>query len=425
MLDIHFIRANVDRVKAAIATKAIDLDLDRLLAVDDERRALITQRDSILAERNQLTPDEAKQRGPALKDALASIEPDLADLAVQFDELMLEVPQVPDPTAPVGGESAAVEVKRVGTPRPQSETPLDHLTLGHRLDLINTEQGAQVAGFRGYYLRNEAVLLQFGLLQLALELMRQRGFTLMATPTILREFALVGSGHFPAGRGEIYQLDSAARMMKADSTKELQFLAGTAEPALLAYYAQQTVDRANFPLKVCGISPCYRSEAGSYGKDTKGLYRVHEFWKVEQVVIGPADDAWQTAMGAEMLEIAESLLGELDLPYRVLDIATGDMGPGKVRMYDLETWMPSLRRYGETHSCSLLGDWQARRLGIKYTTADGVKKFAYTLNNTVIASPRILIALLENHQQADGSISIPVPLQRFVGTDRILPKGAV
>lgn len=418
MLDIQFIRENKARVADAITKKRVELNLEKLLHLDEERRNLVTKRDQLLGERNSLSIDQAKERGPAIKAELAEIEPKLQDVQRMFDALMLQVPQIPDAAAPVGGEEANVEIKRVGEPTSFDFIPKDHIELGTALDLLDLERGAKVSGFRGYYLKNEAVLLHYGLMQLALERMREQGFTLMAPPTKVREMALIGSGHFPAGRVEVYQVGNAARFEGANE-KDPEFLVGTAEPSLLAYHADQTLDGQDLPIRLCGISPCYRSEIGSYGKDTKGLYRIHEFMKVEQVVLCSADDAEQQKQFEAMLEIAESLLRSLELPYRVLDIATGDMGPGKVRQYDIETWMPSRNGYGETHSNSMLGDWQARRLGIKYTDAEGVKRYAYTLNNTVIASPRILIALLENHQQADGSVKIPEPLRQFVNTDTL------
>lgn len=421
MLDIQFIREHRETVAEAIAKKQIDLNLEELLHLDEERRSLITRRDELLGERNQLTIDEAKERGPAIKQELAAVEPKLADVQRMFDELMLKVPQIPAADAPVGGEEANREIRRKGEPAQFDFTPKDHIQLGVELDLLDLEQGAAVSGFRGYYLKNEAVLMHYGLMQLGIERMRERGFTLMAPPTKVRESALVGSGHFPAGRAEVYRIGNAARM-EEDNEKDAEFLVGTAEPSLLAYHAGQTLNERDLPVRLCGISPCYRSEIGSYGKDAKGLYRIHEFLKVEQVVLCVADEAEQQQQFEAMLGIAEELLQSFELPYRVLDIATGDMGPGKVRQYDIETWMPSRNGYGETHSNSMLGDWQARRLGIKYTDDDGVKRHVYTLNNTVIASPRILIALLENHQQADGSVRIPEPLQRFVGADTIRPK---
>ncbi|HMR55443.1 MAG TPA: serine--tRNA ligase, partial [Candidatus Doudnabacteria bacterium] len=274
----------------------------------------------------------------------------------------------------------------------------------------------------GYYLKNEAVLMQNALFHHAITKLREKGFELMQTPALVREFALIGSGHFPAGKAEVYQVGNAAKM--EDETKEQTFLAGTSEPSLIAYYANQILDESQLPIKLVGISPCYRSEVGSYGKDVKGLYRVHEFMKVEQVVICKADiyesDKWQETLR----EISEELLQDLKLPYRVLNICTGDMGAGKYKMYDIETWMPGRNNYGETHSDSNLTDWQARRLNIRYRAADGQIKFAYTLNNTAFASPRILIAIMENYQKADGSIEVPEILQSYVGTKVITPKGS-
>ena len=418
MLDIEYIRTHSDAVRRAIEQKQVTLDLDELLAVDAKRRQLIQQRDDLLAERNRLSIEAAKERGPAIKEALAALEPELKSLESQFSQLMLLVPQIPSPEAPVGGEAASVVLRTVGTPRHFDFAPKDHIELGTALDLLDLEAGVKVSGFRGYFLKNEAVLMHYGLMQLGLSLMRQRGFTLMVPPTIVRESALVGSGHFPFGRAEVYQIGNAARL-EEENSKEQHFLVGTAEPSLLDYYQDTTLDAVSLPIRMCGISQCYRSEAGSYGKDTRGLYRIHEFMKVEQVVIAPADDVLQDQLFHEMLKIAEELLHMLELPYRILDIATGDMGAGKVRMHDIETWMPSRHGYGETHSNSALGDWQARRLGLRYKGENGKKRYAYTLNNTVIASPRILVALWENHQDADGTIVVPAPLRTYVGTDRI------
>ena len=420
MLDIQFIRDQRDRVVDAVAKKRIELDVAQLLELDETRRALVTRRDDLLAERNRLSIDEAKVRGPVLKAELAKLEPKLAVTQTMFDELMFKVPQIPASDAPVGGEESNREIKRVGEPTKFHFQPKDHIELGTSLDLLDIERGAKVSGFRGYYLKNEAVLLHYGLMQLALEMMRARGFTLMVPPTKVRESALIGSGQFPAFRPETYQVGNAARL-NDESEREPEYLVGTAEPSLLAYHAERTLPTTELPVKLCGISPCYRSEIGSYGKDSRGLYRIHEFLKVEQVVLCAADDAEQQRYFNELLGVAEQLLSDLELPYRVLDVATGDMGPGKVRQHDIETWMPSRKGYGETHSCSMLGDWQARRLGIKYVDAAGERRYVYTLNNTVVASPRILIALLENHQQEDGSVRIPNVLQSYVGTSVLHP----
>ncbi|MBI2589693.1 serine--tRNA ligase [Candidatus Berkelbacteria bacterium] len=422
MLDIEFIRTNSEKVKTAIAQKELALDLDALLRIDESRRKLITARDRLLGERNRLLPEQAKEHGPMLKRELQALAPKIAQIEERFRELMLLVPQIPSPEAPVGDESMNRVVRVEGEPPKLGFEPKDHLTIGRELDLIDTERGAKVGGFRGYYLKNEAVLLHQGLMLLALRLMREHDFTLMVPPTIVREFALVGSGHFPSGRSEIYQVGNITRLEDVNA-KERRFLAGTAEPALLSYFAGETFKEQDLPKKVCGVSQCYRSEAGSHGKDTKGLYRLHEFLKVEQVILCGADEAEQEKLFNEMLALAEKMLKLLELPYRVVDIATVEMGVGKTRMHDIETWMPSRQSYGETHSNSALGDWQARRLGIQYLDAKRQKRYVYTLNNTVIASPRILIALLENHQTGDGSIKIPAALREYLGgIDSLRPK---
>lgn len=421
MLDLEFIRQNQKLVERAILRKRLTFDLNRFLLLDEQRRQLITRRDALLAERNTLNIEESKTRGPVLKQELRELEEQLRHVEPEFRRLHLEVPQIPADEAPDGDETASVEVKRVGEPTNFSFEPKDHVLLGKTLGILDLERGVQTAGFRGYYLKNEAVLLHYGLMQFGLEIMRKHGFTLMAPPTKVREFALTGSGHFPFGRSEAYEVANAARM-EDESTKEPAFLVGTAEPSLLAYFANEVLATGVLPQRVAGISPCYRSEVGSYGKDVKGLYRIHEFMKVEQVVLCRADDAEQMVRFQEMLSVVEELLGALKLPYRFLDVATGDMGPGKVRMYDVETWMPSRNGYGETHSCSAIGDWQARRFGIRYRDEDGKIKHVYTLNNTVVASPRILIAILENHQQADGSVRIPEPLQPYVGSKQLFPR---
>lgn len=421
MLDIEFIRTHQERVADAIRQKGMDVDLAELLSVDERRRQLITKRDALLAERNQLPVEQAKERGPAIKEQLQGIEPELVELETQFRSLMLLVPQIPSSQSPVGDESANVVVKTVGTPPAFEFAAKDHIELGTTLDLIDFDAGRSVAGFRGYYLKNEAVLLEYGLIQLGLQLMRDKGFSLRIPPTIVRSFALEGSGHFPFGQEEIYRIANPGRLESGEDEREHRYLAGTAESSLLAEFANTTLRHGQLPVRVAGISPCYRSEIGSYSKDAKGLYRIHEFMKVEQVLLCEADEAAQEQYLQELLAIAEEMLTLLELPYRVLEIATGDMGAGKVRMFDIETWMPSRNAYGETHSNSALGDWQSRRLGIKYLDAQGEKRHVFALNCTVVATPRILIPLLENHQQADGSIRIPKALQPFVGSKGIKP----
>ena len=454
MLDIKFIRDNQDKVKQAIKNKGVDLDLDQLLDLDAKRRDLLTQLESLQAAKNlaskempKLSKEDKQTKLLEMKEVderSTELKKELEHILAEYGRLMYLVPNIPSPETPVGGDAnsnvpwryfspalgivdpgkAADKVK--GIPSKFDFEVKDHVALGKVLNLIDIEAGVKTSGFRGYYLKNEAVLMQQGLIQLALKKMQTLGFTLMVPPVLVKEFALYGSGHFPAGRLEIYQAIESKDLPSSHPTgnihqqaKEELFLAGTSEPSLLAYCADKTFAEKDLPIKLCGISSCFRSEVGSYGKDAKGLYRVHEFVKVEQVVLCKADIVESVKWLEDMREIAESLLQDLKLPYRVVNISTGDMGAGKYKMYDIETWMPSRENYGETHSDSSLTDWQARRLNIKYKAADGKTKHVYTLNNTVIASPRILIAILENYQQKDGSVIVPEVLRPYVGKDVI------
>lgn len=445
MLDIKFIRDNADKVKKAIADKRINLDLDQLLDYDQKRRTLLTEMEGLQAAKNQaskeipkLKPEEKKVKLLEMKEVdeqTDTLKKQLREVVQEYERLMYLVPNIPSPETPVGPDSSgnipwsywAPGLEHVDPKETEkiSQIPtkfdfkvLDHLTLGKNLDLIDTEAGVKTSGFRGYYLKNEAVLMQYGLIQLALRKMQAKGFTLMATPVLVRDFALYGSGHFPAGKDEVYEIGNPDSM-EAGKPKERQFLAGTSEPSLLAYCADKTFSESDLPVKMCGVSSCYRSEIGSYGKDAKGLYRVHEFMKVEQVVLCKADIIESEKWLENMREIAQEMLISLKLPHRVLNICTGDMGAGKYKMYDIETWMPSRGDFGETHSDSNLTDWQSRRLNIRYKTADGKTKYVFALNNTVVASPRILIAILENYQQSDGSVEVPAVLREFVGKDVI------
>jgi seryl-tRNA synthetase len=459
MLDIKFIRDNPDKIKKAIIDKRIDLNLDILLDADAKRRDVLTQLESLQAAKNQASKEIPKLSAEDKKVKLLemkevdeksnALKTELRKVIETFERLMALVPNIPSPETPVGSDASANVAWRywnaqMGLVDPSKEEDkikdvptkfdfpiLDHITLGKNLDLIDVEAGVKTSGFRGYYLKNEAVLMQYGLIWHCLKKMQDLGFTLMIPPALVRQEALFGSGHFPSGREEIYQVEEARHIaipvpsgefMDPEAEKPETFLAGTSEPSLLAYYADRTLAEKDLPVKMCGVSSCYRSEIGSYGKDTKGVYRVHEFMKVEQVVLCKADILESDKWLEDMREIAEGILQDLKLPYRVLNICTGDMGAGKYKMYDVETWMPSKNTFGETHSDSNLTDWQARRLNLKYKTADGKTKYVYTLNNTVIASPRILIAILENYQQKDGSIIVPEILRPFVGKDVIKPK---
>src|SRR3989338_732989 len=420
MLDIKFIRENQEVVKKAIKDKGLTLDLEKLLKLDEERRKLITETDELNKQRKEFAKERDKEKGKALKEQLGKLEEKLREVEMEYFELMLLVPNIPSPETPVGDARENKEIHKWGEIPKFDFKPKSHIELWKSLDLIDLERGVKASGFRGYYLKNEAVLMQMGVLSYALRKLVSKGFTPMVAPTLLREFALVGSGHFPFGREEVYQIGNAHTLEEKDKNKV--FLAGTSEPSLLAYYADQTLNEKDLPVKICAISPCYRSEVGSYGKETKGIYRIHEFMKVEQVVLCQNDIEESKKWLQELENISREILEELELPYRVIINATGDQGAGKYEMHDIETWMPSRDGYGETHSDSALTDWQARRLNIRYRTNAGKFEYVHTLNNTAVASPRILIAILENHQQADGSIKVPKVLQEYVGKKIIGPK---
>lgn len=423
MLDIKFILENKEQVKKAVKDKGLKLDVEKMLLVYERRNELLGEIEKLQGEKNKinetiisaLDKETLIKEGKAIKEKIAGLEPELKEFQKALDEMLLLVPNVPSLNSPVGpDEKSNQEVAKWGEIPKFSFKIKDHLELGKNLDLIDTEKGVKTAGFRGYYLKNEAVWLQMALIQHALSKMQAKDFSLMIAPTIIKEFALIGSGHFPFGKEEVYELSNPGKDETGKKIKEKMYLAGTSEPSLLAYFSNETLDEKDLPKKVCGFSTCYRSEVGSYGKDTRGLYRMHEFMKVEQVVICKADIQESDQWLETMRKIAEEILQELKLPYRILNICTGDMGAGKYKMYDIETWMPSRGTYGETHSDSSLTDWQARRLNIKYKDKTGKIRYAFTLNNTVIASPRILIAILENFQQADGSIKIPEVLQKYL-----------
>jgi len=421
MLDIKFIRENTGAVKKAAKEKQMDAGVvDRLLKVDEKRRKLIQEVEKLRRERKAAAEKREVEKGKKIKKELGELETGLRSIETKFKQLMFLIPNIPADDAPRGKDSSANrEISHWGE-IPKFDFPAkDHIQIGKELDIIDLLAGAKVAGFRGYFLKNEAVLLHFGALMFAFEKIISKGFMPFLPPTILKEFALIGSGHFPFGKEDVYQIANPGKLASGGDVKEPCYLAGTAEPSLLAYFSDQTLSEDELPVKVCGWTQCYRSEVGSYGKDTRGIYRIHEFMKVEQVVLCKNDLGESGAWLEKMRGYSEEILRELKLPYRVVEISTGDMGAGKRKMYDIETWMPSRNNYGETHSDSDLTDWQARRLNIKYKTKKGETQHVYALNNTVLASPRILIAILENYQQKDGSVVVPEVLRKWVGKDRI------
>jgi len=416
MLDINFIRKHPAKVKTACMQKGVDPEtVDRLLKVDDQRRQLISDIQQLREKRNKLTRHAPKkpdkkiiEKGKKLKNLLARLKPDLRAIDGQYKDLMLQIPNIPKTDVPIGEKGKVV---RTWGKKPKFSFKVkDHIKLGESLNLLDLKRGSKVAGFRGYFLKNEAVLMHLGLMDWALRKMIKKGFTPLAPPIVDKKKAFLASGHFPWGKKEAYGLVSGEKTDKVN-----RYLAGTAEVPLVYYHANETFSEKDLPIKYVGFSPCFRREIGSYGKDTKGIYRIHEFLKIEQVVICKNSNKESERWLEKLASYSEEMLQELKLPYRVMLMPTGDMGEPQAKKYDIEVWMPGRRDWGELMSDSIMGDFQARRANIKYKARGGHKEFVHTLNNTAIATPRILIAIWENYQQKDGSIKVPKVLQKYVG----------
>jgi seryl-tRNA synthetase len=440
MLDIRFIRENQDAIRKVAIEKNIALDVDALLAADTERVNLSRELEQLQSVKNDINTliqgakDDAERvdvikRGKEIRARIDTLEPHVREAKRLFEKLMAQVPNVVSSDTPVGKSDADnVEEGRYGELPVFEFSPRSHIEIGKSLDILDLERGTKIGGFRGYYLKNEGALLALGVMMYALRKLTEKGYVPMIPPTLVKSAPLFGSGYFKGleydgSVDEIYQVATDDKEQDGSVSKEQKFLVGTAEPSLLAYHSDEVLDGDTLPLRYAGFSQCYRSEIGSYGKDTKGMYRVHEFMKVEQVVIAPADIEAADAIQDDMVAISEEFHRELGLPYRKLRICTGDMSAGKYRAFDLEAWMPGLGRYGETGSASNFLDWQSRRLNVRYVDqATGEKKYAYMLNNTALPSPRIFIAILENYQQEDGSVIVPEVLRPYVGKDRIEPR---
>jgi seryl-tRNA synthetase len=414
MLDRRFIRDNPEAVKAAVRVKGIDLDVDELLRLDQSSRELQRELDEAQTQRKSFArefagADEATREKLRAEHEeqdlhLRSVRQQLTDVNERLQALLLLTPMVPWTGAPVGDESANVTIRTWGERPAFDFEPKDHVELLESRDWAEFSRARKASGERAYALKGEMVLLERAMLSYALDYLIELGLMPISVPALVREEPLIGNGQFPAHREETYAIP-------ADDL----YLAGTAEVALVGLHAGEILDARALPIRYAGISPCFRREAGSAGRDVRGLLRVHQFEKVEQFVICRADDEESDQWHAELLDAAEHLLQGLGLAYQVVEISTGDMGAGKYRMNDIETWMPSLGAYRETHSCSSLHDWQARRASIRYRDTDGTVKFAYTLNNTAIATPRLLAALVENYQTADQKVQIPKVLRPYLG----------
>ncbi len=425
MLDLQFICENQALVEENCRNRAVQVDLARLVELARQRSHLIVEGDKhrheqkeIAAQIPKMSDKEQRQtlidRGKQLKQLVAENEATLKTLEVQLRELEMQVPNLTHPDAPVGaGDQGSRTVRTWGEKRAFDFQPRDHVELMERLDLVDLEAGARVAGHGFYFLKNEAVLLELGLVQLALEKLRAAGFTLFTTPDLARDEVLQGIGFLPRGpEAQIYSIE------KTDLS-----LVATAEITLGGSKKDEIIDVASLPLKYAGLSHCFRTEAGAHGKATRGIYRVHQFTKVEMFGFTRPDVALSDAFLEQVVAIEENLFQTLGIPYRVIDTCTGDLGGPAYRKFDLEAWMPGRNEYGEVTSASNCTDYQARRLGIR--CKGGEKKgtqFVHTLNGTAVAATRAIIAILENNQQADGSVIVPEALRKWVGQDRITPR---
>jgi len=416
MLDLAFIRHHPDIVKEAARVKYNPIDIDYLLEVDRQVLELQRQVEEARAEQNKISKriqeagkDKAQRdaliaEGKLLAEQIKAMEPLLHELEETRQQLLYLVPNIPDPSAPIGkDENDNVPIRYWGEQPTFDFQPLDHYALMQKLDVVDIERAVKIAGARSYALQGDAARLELALMNFAMDLIARKGFTPLTVPAMARAFGFLGSGQFPKGRDQVYALED-----------EDTFLVGTAEVSITGMYKDEMLSYEDLPLTFVGSCPCFRKEAGTYGKDTRGVFRVHQFNKVEQYVISKADHEDSVRWHEQLIRNAEEVVQALELPYRVVNVCTGEMGDGKVGMYDLECWIPSEGRYRETHSCSYFHDWQARRVNIRYRDEDGKLTFVYTLNNTALASPRILLPLLEVHQQPDGSVRIPAAVRPYM-----------
>ncbi|MFT7486741.1 MAG: seryl-tRNA synthetase [Candidatus Paceibacteria bacterium] len=423
MLDIKLIRQDPELVKAGAKKKHIECDVDRIIELDEKWRALGTEVDSLRSEQKQagkLIGKASPEERPALAAAQKESKASLKTLEVSYNELeaeihsrMLLVPNPPADEVPEGGDDTDnVELRTWGEPRSFDFPMRDHIELGEAHDWLDVVRGARLAGSRNYVLKGDLSLLEGAVMRFALDSMVARGFTPLSVPTLVRTETMIGTGYFPGGEDQAYSTDERDDLC----------LVGTAEVPITALHQDEILDGSSLPRKFVALSSCYRREAGTYGKDTKGLYRVHQFQKVEQVVIDRADDANSLEQHYAILANSEAILQALELPYRVVNVCGGDLGQPQIQKFDIETWMPGREGYGETHSASRFHDFQARRLNLRYRDAEGKVHFCHTLNNTVAASTRMLLALLENHQNADGTVNIPEPLRCYMGGRAVMGK---
>lgn len=419
MLDINFIRDNKELLKRAAEIKHVDFDLDELLAVDEKRRELKTTVDEKRAEKNELSSqigqaegDEARQeliqRSQELKEEMQSDEDKLKEVQAEWQKLMLSVPNIPDMSVPEGETDADNQELKTWGQKPSFDfAPKDHVELMREKGMADFERGTKVHGFRGYFLKGAGAELSWAIWNYARDFFGKKNFETFIAPTIIRKQFLYGSGHLPSEAEDLYE------------TQDEDYLSGTAEIPMMAYHADEVLEKAELPKRYLAFSPCYRREAGSHGKDTKGLMRVHEFYKLEQLMLCEGTHQESVRLHEEITEYTEKFLQSLGLPYRQVIICGGDLKKSQVKSYDFELWVPSEEQYREIASLSYYHDFQTRRFNIKYKDEDGNRRYVHSLNGTAIATPRVLVALLENNQQADGSITIPEVLRPYMNQDVI------
>ena len=422
MLDIKFIRENKDLVALGAKKKHIDFNVDELIALDDKRRELQTLIEGKRAEQNSFSDKIALQKDSATREQMIAEmkmtkeenEGDaekLKEILKQWQGLMVRVPNIPDISVPDGeSDSDNKEIKTWGEKMEFSFEPKDHVELLERFNMVDFERGAKVAGFRGYFLKNDAVILNFAIWRLATDHFLEKNFTPMMVPILNKREVFMGTGYFPQGQEDLYK------------TQDGDYLAGTAEVPTMGYYMDDVIAKEKLPIKFFSFSPCFRREAGSHGKDTRGVMRVHEFFKFEQVVLCEASHEESVKWHEEINRGTEELIEKLKIPYRTVLNCGGDLGLGQVKKYDIELWVPSEKKYREISSASYFHDFQARRLNIRYKDSDGKMKFVHSLNGTALPTPRVLIAILENFQQEDGTIKIPDVLRPYMGGREFIGK---
>jgi len=418
MLDIKFIRANLEEVREGARKKRFEIDLDRLIALDDERKTLLTEQEELRHRQKNAGKEIAKLAGAQKQGAIAemgeiaariqTLDERLKAVRTDLDELLDRVPQPPDPDVPYGVDDREnVELSRWGKVPEFDFEPKDHVTLATELGIVDFPRAAKLAGSQTYMLLGDGALLELAVLRFALDHIVGKGFVPMIVPTLVRYEPLYGTAYFPGGEEQTYACE-----------RDRLWLTGTSEVPVTAFHMNEVLEEKDLPRRYAGISPCYRREAGAAGRDTKGLYRIHQFQKVEQVVIDRADRELSKEHHRQILRNSTEVLEALELPYRIVDVCSGDLGQGQAQKFDIECWMPS-RGWGETHSASRFYDFQARRLELRYRDLEGKLRYCHTLNNTVIATPRVLIPLLEIHQRADGSVRIPDALVPYFGKREI------